>query len=109
VLYEESLTLFRALGDKRGIAYGLEGMARVSTAPGAALEVRERAAAALRQTIGALLSLNERADHDRKVAAVRTALGDAAFGAAWAEGQTLTLDQAIAYALEAVPLANATK
>ena len=37
---------------------------------------------------------------DRHVAALRTALGEAAFGAAWAAGQALTREQAIAEALD---------
>jgi hypothetical protein len=37
--------------------------------------------------------------HDRVLAACRAALGDAAFGAAWAAGQALTLEQAVAEAL----------
>ena len=37
--------------------------------------------------------------HDRALAACRAALGDAAFEAAWAAGQALTLEQAIAEAL----------
>jgi UDP-N-acetylmuramyl pentapeptide synthase len=35
-----------------------------------------------------------------RVAAVRAALGEEAFAAAWAEGQAMTREQAIAYALE---------
>ena len=35
----------------------------------------------------------------RSVASARAALGEATFVAAWAEGQAMTLDQAIEYAL----------
>src|SRR5205807_906112 len=37
------------------------------------------------------------------VAAVRTALGDEAFAAAWAEGEVMSLDEAAAYALALEP------
>jgi len=40
-----------------------------------------------------------RTDYDRAVASVRAQLDEATFGAAWAEGQALTLEQAIAEAL----------
>ena len=40
-----------------------------------------------------------RADFDRYVAAARAQLDEATFAAAWAAGQALTLDQAIAEAL----------
>ena len=41
-----------------------------------------------------------RADFDRYVAAACAQLDEATFTAAWAEGRTMSLDQAIAYALE---------
>ena len=46
-----------------------------------------------------ILAPADRADHDRDVAAVRAALGEAAFAAAWAEGRAMTMEQAIAEAL----------
>jgi hypothetical protein len=39
-------------------------------------------------------------DRDRCVAVARARLGEAAFVAAWEEGRALSLDQAVAYALE---------
>jgi hypothetical protein len=40
----------------------------------------------------------------RSIATVRAQLGDAAFAAAWAEGQALPLEQAVAYALDPATL-----
>jgi tetratricopeptide (TPR) repeat protein len=40
------------------------------------------------------------ADHDAAIQAARVALGDTAFATAWAEGQAMTLEQAVAYALK---------
>ena len=37
---------------------------------------------------------------ERTLTAVRSHLHDTTFGAAWAEGQAMTLDEAIAYARE---------
>jgi hypothetical protein len=54
----------------------------------------------LRAAMGALLPPAERAEHDRAAAAIRTALGAAAFAAAWAEGRAMSLDEAVADALE---------
>jgi hypothetical protein len=45
------------------------------------------------------LSPADRADYDRISVATRTQLDDATFAAAWAAGQALTLEQAIAEAL----------
>ena len=46
------------------------------------------------------MSAKERAEHDQTVAAARAALGEEAFAAAWAEGQAMTMEQAIAHALK---------
>lgn len=50
---------------------------------------------------GAPLQPSLRAEHDAAVAAVREAAGPAAFEAAWERGRRLTLDAAVAFALEA--------
>jgi tetratricopeptide (TPR) repeat protein len=47
----------------------------------------------------------ERSTFERNLAATRAQLGDATFAAAWADGRAMTLDQAIAYALESTGLA----
>jgi len=62
------------------------------------------AAEALRALIGKPLTRAQLATHDRDVATVERWLEPASFAAAWAEGQAMTLDQAIAYALEAEQL-----
>jgi predicted neutral ceramidase superfamily lipid hydrolase len=58
------------------------------------------AAEALRETSGASIPPVDRADYDRILAAVRAQLDEQTFAAAWAEGRAMTLEQAIAYALE---------
>jgi predicted ATPase/DNA-binding XRE family transcriptional regulator len=45
------------------------------------------------------MSAKERAEHDQAISSARAALGEGAFAKAWEEGQILTLDKAIAYAL----------
>jgi tetratricopeptide (TPR) repeat protein len=45
------------------------------------------------------LSAKERAEHDQAIATARAALGEEAFAAAWGEGQKMTLEQAVEYAL----------
>jgi hypothetical protein len=43
------------------------------------------------------------ADHEHNLATTRSRLGDEAFAAAWAQGRSLTLEQAVAEALEEGP------
>jgi len=60
----------------------------------------------LREETGSPLSPDEREPHDRQVSSVREELGESEFAAAWEEGRTMTLDQSVAYALEAGALSS---
>ena len=105
----ESLKLAQELGDKQQIAYGLVGLAGVSIQdrPGAAEAIRAaRLSAAvedLLQKTGAVLEYAERAVHDHTLSAARARLDAAAFSSAWAEGQAMTVEQAVEYAQERGP------
>jgi hypothetical protein len=57
------------------------------------------AATALLDAIKATLAPADRSDYERSVAALRAQLGAQEFAAAWANGQALTLEQAIGYAI----------
>jgi predicted ATPase/class 3 adenylate cyclase/Tfp pilus assembly protein PilF len=101
-LFQESLTLRRELGDRRGIAEGLERVAHVAGAEGDAERAARLfgAAEALREALGAPLPPVERAHYDRSIAAVRAALGEKAFAAAWTAGRAMPLEAAVARATE---------
>jgi tetratricopeptide (TPR) repeat protein len=98
---QHSLALFRELGDRSGVSWCLAGLAGVAVLD----EEPERgarlwgASEALRQTTGCRPAPAARATHERLMAAAREQLGNAAFDAAWAEGEKLTLEQAIKLAL----------
>jgi predicted ATPase/transcriptional regulator with XRE-family HTH domain len=97
----ESLPLAWQRGDRAGVAWCLEGLASVAWAqeqPRRAARLFG-AAEALRQTIGVPLPPVERANYKPSLARVCTLLDEATFAAAWAEGQVLTLEQAMAEAL----------
>jgi hypothetical protein len=60
----------------------------------------------LREALGAPRYGHQRAIRSRVLASVRAALGEEAFAAAWAEGEAMTRERAIAYALEGPPPAH---
>jgi predicted ATPase/DNA-binding SARP family transcriptional activator len=97
-LFSESLRMKWNGGGWAGIPWTLAGLAGVAAAQGQ----RERAArlfgaaAAGREPIGNDLP----PDFEERVAALRPAMGEDAFAAAWAEGAAMTLQQAVEYALE---------
>jgi predicted ATPase/uncharacterized protein HemY/DNA-binding XRE family transcriptional regulator len=128
--HQQSLILARDVGDREIIAWNLQDLAvamirwQHSTAPDegpspthAAVEYTiptpggwlQRAvqlfsaAAGLRAALGAPLPPAEQPWYDRLIVDVRRVLGEDAFTSAWASGEALQLDQAIALALEAIP------
>lgn len=117
VLYEESLTLAGKVGDKELIAECLEGLAGVvatqepvgGSFAGALWAARLWGTAeTLREAFGMPLPPFERAGYEQAVAAARIHLGEKTFATAWAEGRTMTPEQALA-ALEPVTLPAPTQ
>jgi ATP/maltotriose-dependent transcriptional regulator MalT len=94
-IYEESLLRGLAIMD---IAPTVEGLAVVVAQQGETTwAVRLlAAAAALRDSLGAPLPPVSRADYERSLAAARAQLGEQASAVAWAEGQSMTWEQALA-------------
>jgi tetratricopeptide (TPR) repeat protein len=100
--FAEGLEVARQLRDEEEIGACLAGLAGVAGARG-----HFERAAQLFGVMEALRAANveslDRANqivYDRSMAAVRAQIDEAAFAAAWIEGQAMSLDQAIAYALE---------
>jgi non-specific serine/threonine protein kinase len=101
-LFRQSLTLFHELDSTRGIVdclAALGGVAGGSGHPARAARLFG-AAEALRAAFDSGIAYPERREIDRDVAAARAQLDEESFGAAWAEGRAMTLERAIAYALE---------
>src|SRR5262249_52477903 len=82
---------------------GSRGSRETGKGPDRALQAARLfgAAAVLREAANAPLAARHRAEYERQVAAARALLDPASFAAAWAEGQAMTLDEAVAYALAA--------
>ncbi len=104
VHYTESLAICRDIGDQRGISDSLSGLATLAAADGS----HERgallwgAAEALREEIGSPLPPNSRESYDGAVSEARQELGTEAFMVAWAQGRAMSLEQAVATALEEI-------
>jgi tetratricopeptide (TPR) repeat protein len=98
----EALALAWEIGDKLGVVETLEGMAGLM----GFLKVDQRAgrlwgaARAWREATGAQLADADRALHEPYLDAARSRLGDARWEGVLAEGASMTLERAMAYALE---------
>jgi predicted ATPase/class 3 adenylate cyclase len=97
----ESLEIRQEIGDKGGSAWCLEHLAEVARAQGQAEKAVRllSAAASLRISIGSVIDSADQAEYQNRRAALRAELGEERFAKMWEEGRTLTLEQAIAYAL----------
>jgi non-specific serine/threonine protein kinase len=98
----ESLESFKNLGDRRGIAFVLEGFAGLAAADAQPRRAHCLAAAAttLRRIIGAGPPPAWRADLERSLGAASRGLSRNTIEEANARGRSMTLPEAIAFALE---------
>jgi tetratricopeptide (TPR) repeat protein len=106
VWYRECLPLTLDLQSPQQTALCLQGMASVAVARGDAVRAARLcgAAAALREATGVHMPAVSRARFEKLTADARAASGEPAFAAAWAAGQALSPEEAIADALaEAAP------
>jgi non-specific serine/threonine protein kinase len=100
--HQESLVLYQEIGDPSVMTISLETLASLGAEDGKPeLAVALWATAeALRAKIGAARLLEETEEHDRAVAEVRRSLGAEAFAASWTAGRAMTMEEAVALALE---------
>lgn len=101
----EALTIQESLSDRSHFPNSLEWLAMC-----AAHQQRPEKAARLfgmgerlREDIHFAVTPANRLLYDEHIAQIRAALGEATFTACWAEGRAMTLEQAIAYALQDEP------
>jgi predicted ATPase/class 3 adenylate cyclase len=101
----ESLEVRREIGDKGGCAWCLERLAETAAKQGNPEKAVRllSAAAALRISIGSIVDPADQAEYQTQRAALRAELGEERFSTIWNEGRALTLEQAVAYALEDQP------
>jgi predicted ATPase/class 3 adenylate cyclase len=101
-LFKESLTQVWELKDQRCACLSIGGLARATVGQG-----RDARAARLfgmaegiGQLVGTRVPPAEREAYEQDLATVRGVLSEESFAAAWAEGRAMSIEQAIAYALE---------
>ena len=101
-MYRETILEWKRLGHRAAIAHQLECFAAI------ALTRRDYARAArlygaasvLREKIGIPMTPPEQIEYQAQLASLHSSLDEKAFAAAWGEGQALSMDDAIKFALE---------
>ncbi len=93
------------MGDVPGHFFDFEVLARLAAAEGRpARAVRLYACASvIRDLVGSYAVEPGWPDHQHHVGRLRSELGAVAFAEAWEQGQAMTLDEALEYALEEEP------
>jgi non-specific serine/threonine protein kinase len=103
ILARDNLILNRDLGVPGSIALDLDALGWIARVHGDHARAARlfAAATAVRDSLGRSILAESRRERDEDLAIAREALGPDAFEAAWAEGRAMSLERAIAYALEA--------
>lgn len=98
----ESARLWQNLEDRHGNIWNLERFAEIAVAQGQAARAAQLwgAAEALREQMGVPLPPVERDRYAQPLAAAREQLPETAWRSAWAAGRAMSLEQALAYALQ---------
>jgi predicted ATPase/class 3 adenylate cyclase len=99
--FEEGLAVARRLEDAECVTLCLEGLADSAGARSQGVRSARLygATEALREAADAPLPPVDRPDHDHRVAAARAQLDEAAWRTAWSEGKSMSLEEAVEYAL----------
>ena len=96
--YQEGLTILQEIGSQEFLVACLEGLAALEAEQGAHRHAVQLwgAAGALREAIGAPIYPIYRASYEQAIAQARAMPGEQAFRTAWAEGRSMTPEQALA-------------
>ena len=103
-LYAQTIAGWQELGHRAAVAHELECCAYIACAQAEAQRAARLfgAAESLRASANAPMAGMERMEYDQNLAALRALLEAEALEAAWADGRAMTMDEAIAYALQAL-------
>lgn len=101
-LCRESLALNLEVGDRRAVAACLAGLAGVAQAQAQPLRALRLcgAVSALLDSIATPLMPADQRDYESNVAALRAEISAADLADVWADGRAMTMEQAVAYALQ---------
>lgn len=103
--YAETLLEWRRLGHRAAIAHQLESFAHIAQArhDDARAARLFGAAEALRERIVIPMTGDEKIEYEEAVASLKAGMDKKDHATAWAEGRALSMDDAIAYALQQEP------
>lgn len=105
-LYKDALHMFREIGDRQNIPECLEGLATIASNHNQ-LERATRLLASsttMRKSFGIASAVPDRTRYERTLNSIRSKLSGVLFDEHWAKGQSMSLSEAVAEALEELEL-----
>jgi tetratricopeptide (TPR) repeat protein len=98
----ESFVLRQEIRDKGGIAWCLEKFGQIESTDGNPQRAARLLGAAevLREALGTAVDTVDQGEYDQAVSIVRNRLDKDGFAIAWQEGRAMSMEEAVAYALE---------
>lgn len=101
-LYIEDLVLFQEIRELRGVAYCLSGLAGVAGCQGLGSRAAQLygAAEVVQKSTGIVWEPADQIEYDRNLATSKSILDPAEWEAWWAKGEEMSIEEAIAYALD---------
>jgi predicted ATPase len=98
--FAEALRMYIDMGDRRGVAECVAGLGVVGAASNPTRAARLLSAAmAAAEAMGTRLSSSNQAEYDRALTLIHAQLDQQAYSAAWEQGQAISLDEAVSFAL----------
>ena len=100
--YRETILQWKRLGHRAAVAHQLESFATIAQARQDGLRAARLygAAEALRERIGIAMTPIEQSEYDVEIARLKAGMDGKDFAEAWKDGRGMTLEQAVAFALE---------
>ena len=100
-IYRETIHLWYAMGHRAAVAHELECFAFIAGEQGQSQRATTLLGAAevIRQESNSPMSSNERTEYERMLAYLHSNLDQVAFDKFWSDGRSMTIEQAISFAL----------
>ncbi len=107
-MYMETIKEWQRIGHRAAVAHQLECLAAIAkiNEDGPRAARLFGAAEALRDKIGIPMTAQERLEYERNIEDLRSGMDEEVFASGWAEGRTMSMDQAIRFALEKSAVAS---
>ena len=100
-VYQQTILRYQDMGNRGAIAHQLECFAFIALGEGELLRAAKLfgSAESLREGVNSQMTEREKVEYDQEVARLRSLLAESEFSSYWSDGRSMTMENAIDYAL----------